>query len=123
MGDAEIERPPQDRSLGVERPLMAEVVPQPERHLGQVDAAAPAAAIVHQLIPVRRGNVSHGQESVTAPGDAHAQATSDLGFRLDLAQAFGQSDQLAPLHPVMFGSPPQDLHSYLTESAPLSGDL
>ena len=30
MGDAEVERPPQDRSLGVQRPVVTEVVPQPE---------------------------------------------------------------------------------------------
>ena len=43
MGDAAVERPAQDGPLGLQRHVVAEVVPQPERDGREVEAAAPAA--------------------------------------------------------------------------------
>src|SRR6266849_603309 len=40
---------------------MAEVVPEAQGNPGQVDAAAPAAAVGHLLVPVRSRSVGHGR--------------------------------------------------------------
>jgi hypothetical protein len=59
MRDAEVERPPDDRPLDIERPVIPEVLPQAERHLRQLDAAAAAAAVLETLIAIDGGNVTH----------------------------------------------------------------
>ena len=48
--DPAVERAPDDRARGLERPVGAEVVPQPERDRGQLDAAAAAAAVGHPAV-------------------------------------------------------------------------
>ena len=52
--DAEVERAAQDRALALERLVVAEVVPQAERDGGELEAAAPAAAVGHRVVAVRR---------------------------------------------------------------------
>src|SRR3954452_22223372 len=52
MADAEGERPPQDRALRLDRPVVAEVVPEPERDLRELEAAGAAAAILHVVVSV-----------------------------------------------------------------------
>ncbi len=52
VGDAEIERATHDRPLRVVGPVVAEVVPQPERHGGQLEPAAPATAVLHRVVSV-----------------------------------------------------------------------
>ena len=58
MGDAQIEGPSQDGALGVERPVVAEVLPQPERHRGQEQTAAPTTAIGHGPVAILGGKVA-----------------------------------------------------------------
>ena len=45
VGDAEVEGAAQDRPLGRQRRLVAEVLPQAQGDRGQLHAAAPAAAV------------------------------------------------------------------------------
>ncbi len=59
MRDAQVERPPDDLPLGVERPFVPEVLPEPERDLRQHDPAALAAAVFDMLVTVSGGKVSH----------------------------------------------------------------
>ena len=60
VGDAQVEGPPQDRPLAVQGAVVAEVVPQAEGDRGQVEAAAPAAAVGHGLVALRCGDIGHG---------------------------------------------------------------
>ena len=48
--DAEVERAAQDRALALDRPVVAEVVPEAERDRRQLEAAASAAAVRHQVV-------------------------------------------------------------------------
>ena len=66
MGDAEVERAAQDRALAVERAVVAEVVPQPERDGGQLQAAAAAAAVGHPVVAVLGGDVGHDARTIAA---------------------------------------------------------
>src|ERR1019366_5986037 len=56
----------QDGSLGAERPLVAEVLPQSERHTWQQHAASTAAAVGHRVVAVVRGNMARGHGWVTS---------------------------------------------------------
>jgi hypothetical protein len=60
VADAAVERAPQHRALGLERLVVAEVVPEAERDRRQLDAAAPAAAVGRLLVAVVSGDVGHG---------------------------------------------------------------
>ena len=57
--DAEVEGAAHDRAAVLERPLAAEVLPQPERDRGQLQAAAPAAPVGHAVVAVVGGDVCH----------------------------------------------------------------
>ena len=59
VGDPEVERAPQDRPAGLDRPVAAEVLPQPERDGGKLQSAAPAAAVGHRLVAIGGGEVGH----------------------------------------------------------------
>ena len=52
---AEVERPAQHRALDVERLVVPEVVPQAERHGGQLQPAAPGPPVRHVRVPVFGG--------------------------------------------------------------------
>ena len=41
MGDAGVERAPEDRPLGLDGPVITEVLPQRKGNLGQPDPSAP----------------------------------------------------------------------------------
>ena len=60
VGDAEVERAADDRALVLDRRVVAETVPQPEADRGELDAAAPAAAVGHRVVAIFSGDVSHG---------------------------------------------------------------
>src|SRR5690625_191979 len=57
VGDAEVERPPQDRPLRHQRFVVTEVVPQPERDRRQLQATSPATAVRDLLVAVVGGTV------------------------------------------------------------------
>ena len=59
MGDAEVERPADDRTAPLERPVLAEVLPEPERDRGQLQPAAAAAAVLDPVVAVGGGLVPH----------------------------------------------------------------
>ena len=50
MGDTEVEGPAQDRPLPIQRSVVAEVVPQPERDGGQQQPATSGASVGHALV-------------------------------------------------------------------------
>ena len=58
MGDAQVEGSAHDGPLGVDGPVVAEVLPQPERHGGQEQAAAPTTAIGHGPVAILGGKVA-----------------------------------------------------------------
>ena len=62
VADAEIERAPQDRALRLQRPVTAEVVPQPQRDQRQLDPAAPTAPVGHALVAVVGGDIGVGAD-------------------------------------------------------------
>ena len=62
--DAEVERAPDDLPLCVQRPAVAEVLPETERHLRQLEPAAPAAPVGDSFVTISRGNISHAGKSV-----------------------------------------------------------
>ena len=53
----------EDRPLGVQRPVVPEVVPQAQRDGGQLEPAAPAAAVGQTAVTIRVGDIDHGYES------------------------------------------------------------
>ena len=59
MRDAEVEGAAHDRAAVLERPVVAEVLPEAERDRGQLQAAAPAAAVRHAVVAVVGGDVRH----------------------------------------------------------------
>src|SRR5690606_36726343 len=61
MRDAQVERAAQHGALGVERVDVTEVVPEPERDRGQVEAAAPRASVGHRVVAVVGGDVAGGE--------------------------------------------------------------
>src|SRR5205085_1647504 len=67
MGDAEIERAAQNLALGVERFVVAEVVPKTQRHRRQLDAAATATLVGHLLVAVRGRLVRHDTCTAVTP--------------------------------------------------------
>src|SRR5262249_47276016 len=89
VGDTEVKRAPQDGALGVERPVGAEVVPQPQGDLGQVDAAAPAPAVADALISVLRCYLGHAR---SLPPPARAGDTTRI------ARFLRQLTSLPPQH-------------------------
>src|SRR4051794_5333377 len=60
VGDPQVEGAPDDRPLGVDRAVVAEVLPQAEGDGRQLQAAAPAAAVGHVVVAVFGGDVGHG---------------------------------------------------------------
>src|SRR5262249_57907001 len=70
MGHAEVERPAEDRPLGLQGGLVAEVLPQPEGDLGQLQAAAPAPAVVPDVVPGTGPHGSHVGSLSPAPAAA-----------------------------------------------------
>ena len=58
MGDAQVEGSAQDGTLGVDGPVVTEVLPQPKRYGGQEQAAAPTTAIGHGPVAVLGGEVA-----------------------------------------------------------------
>ncbi len=58
MRDAEVEGAAQDRAAVLQRAIVTEVLPQPERDRGELDAAGADAAIGHPLVA---GRVGHEQ--------------------------------------------------------------
>src|SRR5258706_14228987 len=59
MGDAKIERAAQDRAVSLQRAVIAEVVPEPDRDLRELDPAASAATITDLVVTVTGGDVDH----------------------------------------------------------------
>src|ERR1041385_5950811 len=72
VGHAQVEGPEQDGLLHVERLAITEVLPQPERHLRQQDAALPAAPVRDLVIAVSTGEMAHARQSLSAAGGAAA---------------------------------------------------
>ena len=66
MGDAEVERPPQDGPLGGQRIDVTEVLPEPERHRGQVQPAAADPAVGHVVVAIVGGEIAHGAQSCSS---------------------------------------------------------
>src|SRR3954468_24944286 len=62
MRDAEVEGPAQDRPLGLDRLVVAEVVPEPERHRGQLQPTASTPPVRRVRVAVVGGD--EGIESV-----------------------------------------------------------
>jgi hypothetical protein len=58
MGDAQVEGPAHDGALGVEGPVVTEVLPQPERHGRRQEAAAPTTAVGRGPVAIFGGNVT-----------------------------------------------------------------
>jgi hypothetical protein len=58
MGYPEIEGPAQDGALDVEGPVVTEILPQPQRHRWQEEAAAPTTAVCHGLIAILSGKIA-----------------------------------------------------------------
>ena len=59
VGDAEVEGSQQDRPARLERPVRAEVLPQPERHSRQQKPAPPTTSVGHRVVAVSSGVVPH----------------------------------------------------------------
>ena len=57
MRDTEVERPPQDLALDVNRATVPEVLPQSQRDCGKVKAAAATASVGHRCVAIVRGDV------------------------------------------------------------------
>jgi hypothetical protein len=57
--DAEVERAAQDRALVVERVVVAEVVPEPQRDGREQEAAAAGAPVGHRVVAILGGGVGH----------------------------------------------------------------
>ena len=57
--DAEVERTARDAAADLVGAVAAEVVPEAERDERELQAAAAAAAVLHVLVAIARGNV-HG---------------------------------------------------------------
>ena len=55
MRHSEIEGAAEDRPARLERAVSAEVVPEPERDCGQLEAATAAAAVAHVVVAVLSG--------------------------------------------------------------------
>ena len=62
MRDPEVEGAAHDRAARLERPVVAEVVPEAERDGRQLQAAAAAAAVLHAVVAVVGGDVRHEAE-------------------------------------------------------------
>ena len=77
--DAEVERAPRDRADRVERTFVPEVLPEPERDGGQLEAAAPAAVVGHPLVAIggRGRHAAPNQYAAAAesPGPDDAYST------------------------------------------------
>ena len=58
MGDAQVESSTHGGALGVEGPVVTEVLPQPERHGGQEEAAPPTTAVGHGPVAIFGGMVA-----------------------------------------------------------------
>ena len=78
VADPEVEGPAHDRSLRLDRLVVAEVVPEPQRHGGEQEPAAPAAAVGLDVVAVVGGGVGHARDPTGAspPTSPAAQACS-----------------------------------------------
>ncbi len=65
MRDAEVERAADDRTARVEGPVVAEVVPEPERHGRQLQPARAAAVVAHRVVALGGRNVRHRPDSTS----------------------------------------------------------
>ena len=65
VDDAEIEGASNDRAAVLPRPVVPEVVPEPERHGRQLQPAAAAAAVLHAFVPVGGGGVHRADPNRT----------------------------------------------------------
>jgi len=72
VGDPQVEGAAQDRTLVLERFGVAEVLPQPERHLGQHDSAAPAATVGMPAITIIGSDIGHAGSLSPPAGTADA---------------------------------------------------
>ena len=83
VGDPEVERAAQDRAAGRQRPVVAEVLPQAERDRRQLQAAAPAAAVLASLVAVgrRRGSGSGASLESNGIGREYSAARPRLRSR------------------------------------------
>jgi hypothetical protein len=52
VGDAQVERPPDDGPLDLRRVVATEVLPQAEGKLGQLQPAAAGAAVLHPAVSI-----------------------------------------------------------------------
>lgn len=62
MSDAEVECSVQDRALGFERLVVADVVPETQGDRREVQAACPAPAVVHRVVPRGVCRVAHASD-------------------------------------------------------------
>ena len=93
--DPQVERAPDDGSLGIERAVVAEVVPQPERDHRQVYTAAPRAPVLHRVVPLRRRKVGHADHARRR----RAETRASFGTSLSAPAAYEQLEHV-------FGGPP-----------------
>ena len=90
---AAVERPAQDRPLGLLGPVGAEVLPQPQRERRQLEPAAAAVAVVHGVVAVvGRLVVAHAPHRTTA-----GRSLADLAGGLrDATPQVGPAPRRAP---------------------------
>ncbi len=63
--DAEVERAAHDRATRLERPIVAEGLPESERDAGQLEPAPAAAPVGHAVVAIVGGDVRHGARDLT----------------------------------------------------------
>src|SRR5664280_199918 len=73
--DTEIERAAQDRPLRLQRPVVAEVVPQAEGDRGQLQPAAAHPAVGRVVVPILARCPGHKGESAAWAGDVRRPAS------------------------------------------------
>src|SRR4029077_607228 len=79
--DAEVERPSQDLPLAIERHVMAEVLPQAERHRRQAQTAATTATVRMVLVTIGGEVRHHATMTDRQSGGRRACSTMDLRGR------------------------------------------
>ena len=52
VDDPEVEGASNDRAAVLPRPVVPEVVPEPERHCGQLQTATATAAVLHPVVAI-----------------------------------------------------------------------
>ena len=79
--DAEVERPSQDLPLAIERHVMAEVLPQAERHRRQAQTAATTATVRMVLVTIGGEVRHHATMTDRQSGGRRPRSTMDLRGR------------------------------------------